>query len=137
MNSKEKAVLLFLSITFLVGAGISYLRNYHGKKSIQTVSIQNNTEGGTNNADTIIKTDHLRDRPLSGSEYVRDSYLIININTASKIELEALNGIGPVLAQRIIEYRNKNGGFKTKQELLKVNGIGPKKFAAIKDKIKI
>lgn len=56
----------------------------------------------------------------------------ININTAAKEQLTALPGIGDVLAQRIIDYRNKNGSFHSLNELDKVKGIGSK----ILDKIK-
>ena len=48
----------------------------------------------------------------------------ININTCTKEELESLPGIGPVLAERIIEYREKNGSFKTIEDITKVSGIG-------------
>ena len=48
----------------------------------------------------------------------------ININTCTKQQLETLPGIGPVLAERIIEFRNKNGGFKTIEDITKVSGIG-------------
>lgn len=49
---------------------------------------------------------------------------LININTASAAQLETLKGIGPVLAQRIIEYRESKGGFKTIEDITKVRGIG-------------
>lgn len=68
---------------------------------------------------------------------LRDEVILININTASNKELDALPGIGPVLAERIIDYRQKNGGFKTKEDILKVSGIGTKKFAAFKNKITV
>jgi competence protein ComEA len=61
----------------------------------------------------------------------------ININTASASELEALPGIGPVLAQRIVDYRTQKGGFKSIEELKEVSGIGDKKFEAIKDLITV
>lgn len=50
----------------------------------------------------------------------------VNINTASKEELIGLNGIGEVLADRIIEYREANGGYKDVRELTSVKGIGEK-----------
>ncbi len=59
----------------------------------------------------------------------------ININVASEKELESLNGIGPVLAQRIIEHREASGGFKTIDELLDVKGIGDAKFEGLKDSV--
>ena len=49
----------------------------------------------------------------------------ININTANQTELESLPGIGPVKAKAILEYRKKNGGFKSVDELTRVDGIGP------------
>jgi len=61
----------------------------------------------------------------------------VNINTASQAELETLPRIGPKVAQRIIEFRNQNGGFKKVEDLMKVKGIGEKIFAQIKDQISI
>lgn len=48
----------------------------------------------------------------------------INLNTCTKQQLETLPGIGPVLAERIIEFRDENGGFKTIEDITKVSGIG-------------
>lgn len=59
----------------------------------------------------------------------------VNVNTASSRELESLPGIGPALAERIVEYRMLNGPFQNVDELKKVSGIGDKKFAAIKDQV--
>jgi len=59
----------------------------------------------------------------------------ININTADKSELDTLPGIGPSLAERILEYRQTNGGFTDIEELKKVTGIGPSKFDKIKEKV--
>ena len=49
----------------------------------------------------------------------------LNINTATAGQLETLDGIGQVLAQRIVDYRNANGPFASVDDLLEVNGIGP------------
>lgn len=59
----------------------------------------------------------------------------VNINTADANELSTLKGIGPALSQRIIDYRNEHGAFKSIDEIKNVSGIGEKKFAAFKDKI--
>ena len=61
----------------------------------------------------------------------------ININRATLRQLDSLDGIGPVIAGRIIQYRKKNGSFLTIDDLQKVSGIGAAKFAQIKSKIRI
>ena len=59
----------------------------------------------------------------------------VNINTATKEELDALPEIGPVKAQAIVDYRNANGPFKTLEDIMKVNGIKEGTFAKIKGTI--
>lgn len=59
----------------------------------------------------------------------------VNINTANQTELETLQGIGPSLAQRIIEYRKENGKFQTIEDIQNVKGIGDSKYSNIKDDI--
>ena len=61
----------------------------------------------------------------------------ININTATQTELELLTGIGPSMAGKIISYRNKNGNFKSIDEIKEVSGIGEAKFEMIKEEITI
>ena len=61
----------------------------------------------------------------------------ININRATLRQLDSLDGIGPVIAGRIIDYRKKNGSFLTVDDLQKVSGIGAAKFAQIKSKVRI
>src|SRR5258708_4151171 len=59
----------------------------------------------------------------------------VNINNATREELDALKGIGPVKAQAIIDYRNQNGPFKSIDDIKKVKGIGDKTFDEIKGDI--
>jgi competence protein ComEA len=61
----------------------------------------------------------------------------LSINRVSANELEDLPGIGPVLAARIVEYRNEKGGFKTLEELKEVKGVGAKLYARICPYIKL
>jgi len=61
----------------------------------------------------------------------------VNINTASASELDSLPGIGPTLAQRIVDYRTQHGPFHDVKDLLKVQGIGQKKFDELKDYVTV
>jgi competence protein ComEA len=62
---------------------------------------------------------------------------VVNINTASAAELDALPGIGAKTAARIVEYRQKNGPFKKVEELMNVRGVGEKNFLKLKAQITV
>ena len=59
----------------------------------------------------------------------------ININRATKPEFDSLAGIGPVIAARIVTYRNQNGPFMAVEDLLKVSGVGPKTLEKIRSRL--
>ena len=61
----------------------------------------------------------------------------IMINRATQKDFESLDGIGPVLASRIVAYRKTNGPFTAVEDLLKVPGIGQSKFAQFKEKLRV
>ena len=65
------------------------------------------------------------------------STAVVNINTASPEQLEQLPGVGPKTAARIVEYRQKNGGFKKVEEIMNVRGIGEKAFLKMKNQLTI
>jgi competence protein ComEA len=56
----------------------------------------------------------------------------VNLNTATQAQLEKLPGVGPAVALRIIEYRQRSGGFKKVEDLMNVRGIGEKTFLKLK-----
>jgi competence protein ComEA len=57
----------------------------------------------------------------------------IHLSTATAEQLDAIDGIGPTLAERIVEYRDAHGGFRSMQELAEVEGIGEKRLATLRD----
>ncbi len=57
---------------------------------------------------------------------------VVNVNTATTAQLEALPGIGPSMAQRIVSYREKNGPFKKLEDLMNIQGIGEKSFLKLR-----
>lgn len=59
----------------------------------------------------------------------------VNINTAGYEELQRITGVGPAIAQRILDYRNRNGLFQTIEEIKKVKGIGEKTFEKMRSEI--
>lgn len=75
--------------------------------------------------------------PASSESATRQSAGLVNINTATVAELKTLPGIGDVLAQRIVEYREAHGAFSSIEELMQVSGIGEKRFAAIRDLVTV
>ncbi|WGW13871.1 helix-hairpin-helix domain-containing protein [Saxibacter everestensis] len=62
---------------------------------------------------------------------------LVNLNTASATELDELPGVGPVTAEKIISWREANGGFTAIEDLMDVPGIGPKTFAELKDLVTV
>ena len=69
------------------------------------------------------------ERPSAGKPAMASP---INLNTATAMQLESLPGIGARTAERIVEYRTKNGGFKKIEELMNVQGVGEKNFLKLK-----
>jgi competence protein ComEA len=59
--------------------------------------------------------------------------LVLHLNTATVEQLERLPGVGPTLAKRIVDFREKKGGFKRIEELLAVPGVSEKKWKAIRE----
>ena len=79
----------------------------------------------------------LAQTPPSAHAAAKPAAGIVNLNTASAADLEALPGIGAKTAARIIEYRQKNGSFKKVEELMNVRGVGEKNFLKLKSQITV
>src|SRR5205823_1869777 len=73
--------------------------------------------------------------PLAGGNPAANA--IVNLNSASADELDALPGVGPSLAGAILEYRKEHGRFRSVDDLLLVPGIGPAKVAALRARVQV
>lgn len=114
LTKDEKKIILFLILTALVGSGINYYKNLKSRVELKVVS--SNLNKDTPDIDALLKKSKS-----------------VNINLSNLEGLTRLPGIGPALAKRIIEYRDKNGPFKDIGDLRNVPGIGDKKFEEIKE----
>ena len=74
---------------------------------------------------------------VSAKSASSDGNLLVPVNTAPASELQKLPGIGPKLAEAIIEYRTRSGPFKRVEQLLEVKGIGPAKLGRIRPLVKL
>lgn len=80
--------------------------------------------------------------PQTSHQYEKKVYpkrepIIVDINTADTLELDKIRGVGPAFARRIAKYRERLGGFYSKEQLFEVFGVDTIKFNEIKDQIKI
>lgn len=118
---RPAAVAWFLGVTLLAGVGIRGYRAWQGESELPQQIVREPRSESAALFDSIAESRRARlQRP-------------VNINTASAAEFERLRGIGPVLAQSIVEDRARHGQFRSLDELTRVSGIGPKRLEAIRD----
>ena len=120
MNRRERAVLLLVISAFLVGIGISYYKRaeLRHQAALNPIAVVQDASAG----------------PLPDSAAAPTS---VDLNRATPHQLDGLPGIGPTLAGRIIEYRQRRGGFHSVSELRNVSGIGEKRYSAMKDLVTV
>ena len=138
---KKPNISIFITLACILAAGVfgyALGRNTHSEPA-QLVLAENVTASTTETLSPAPSGNLSEPLPretdaVSGEKHASG---LININTASHAELTKLPGIGEVLAQRIIDYRDANGPFRTKADLTKVSGIGKKKLEAVIDLITV
>ena len=104
------------------------------KENVETKVTTSTKSGSVAGAETEAKTEG---EDGSESQSQEETSGLVNINSASAAQLDTLPGIGAAYSQRIIDYRDANGGFKSTEELKNVKGIGDKTFDKLKDLVTI
>jgi competence ComEA-like helix-hairpin-helix protein len=114
-----------LGAAFVLGLGVRVVQEVRGRAvSFPLTVVENDAEmlGLKRQADSIIAV------------RAAEAEAPIGINTATAADFERLNGIGKVLAARIVAYREEHGPFTSLEELTNVSGIGPKRLAAMRER---
>ena len=125
MKKDSTHILVTITLAFVtLVIGIQLGRNMNNGD----VTIRMSAESATRPSDAIETAADSSDTQTATQSVLGKK---MNINTATAEELDALPGIGPVLAQRIIDYRQENGAFSDASELARVTGIGEKKLNEI------
>lgn len=117
------AVLCAFSLGWVLGSGGTH----------ETVTVQVSAQPDDTAADETPETpeETPEEAPEETAPPAPTEEAPLNLNTATQAELELLPGIGPVLAQAILDYRDAFGGFSAKEQLMEVSGIGEKRYAAV------
>ncbi|MBN2411594.1 helix-hairpin-helix domain-containing protein [candidate division KSB1 bacterium] len=142
-TKQEKRYVIVLIVSFLSGLCFDYYNKkkviagntWKDKQILEINTLADVTSSKPNKETISTEIRHLTDKKtdLTKKSLVEK----ININKATIEELQLLPQIGPVLAQNIIEYRNRNGSFKTKEEIQKVKKIGQKTYNKIEKSITV
>ncbi|OQX86138.1 hypothetical protein B6D60_06745 [candidate division KSB1 bacterium 4484_87] len=130
-TQQERNLLLFLIIGLIIGAAVKIFKPIHKKPEIEKQAyweFQNKLDAIGSVPDTTQKL--ADDQSLKPEKKRRD--FRININTASADEMVNLPRVGPVLAKRIVDYREQHGYFDSVEELIRVKGIGKKRLEKLK-----
>ena len=123
----RRALLWLLGLSFVAGTGLEVWEQWTGSRAVRSAGIVSLGK----DPELLRLADSLHQVRLA--ELARP----VDLNTADATQLERLPGVGPVIAARILDYRDAHGGFRDVEELDSVSGIGPKKLAELRERVTV
>lgn len=135
LTRQEKQAVLFVSISLMIGGFVTLYSRYRADFAPDLAL--NGPAAAIAAADTAFNLEPMEESlPADGktprASAVAEPRQAININTATRAQLQTLPGIGPALAGRIVVYRQNHDPFQTVDQLVKVKGIGPATLARLR-----
>lgn len=132
---KEKLIKIAAIMSFMI-AGFCFVLGQETKEETSYEIVSEGASVVSSQADTAGSLESSETSEVTSSA-IETSDGLVNINTADESELKTLPGIGSARAKSIIEYRNKNGTFARKEDIMKVSGIKEASYEKLKDLIKV
>ena len=132
-TKNEQRIFLFLSVVFLVGVSIRFYKAHFAAQPVRQFdysALDKEFEERSRHLTSISQASAPADS--SATKGVRRGGKKINLNTATKADLQSLPGIGEGIAEQILIYRDEHGTFTSLDQLKKIKGIGAKKFARLR-----
>jgi comEA protein len=138
LTRSEAGVILFLTFGLIIGGAAKMLKLDKASAGFDFAQSDSCFQAASSKIDSIIavEEDTLKTATIARSNSKPTVEFPVDLNRASLVELTALPGVGKTTAQSIIDFRNSNLRFTTIRDLLKVKGIGPRKFEKIKPFVK-
>ena len=140
LESQHRKIIILLVVVILAGGAYWMLKYFHPALFLGEPDLVVETEAApplpTPSSPPASSVPAVSPQPSEGLSIPSEGSRI-NINTATSQELQTLRGIGPAMAQRIIEYRQTSGRFSTVDDLTNVKGIGEKTLEKIRDSITV